>query len=77
MAHTAIECAQRNLLFAAATLGVTDTNDGFRLRQRRAAAAFAIRQGFFGSWTFHTPFPPLPRFIEYRALPAASRKGSS
>src|SRR5262245_23742288 len=42
----AIELAQRDLLFAATTLGVTDTNHGFRLRQCSATAAFAVRKAF-------------------------------
>src|SRR5258706_4359943 len=43
----AIEFAQRDLLFAATTLGVTDTNDGLRMRQYGEAAAFASRQGVY------------------------------
>src|SRR5438046_8016878 len=38
----AVEFAQGDLLFAETTLGVADTNNGFRLRHRNGAAAFAI-----------------------------------
>src|SRR5439155_22034938 len=48
----AIEFAQRDLLFAATTLGVTDTNDNFRLRQHSEAVAFAIRKGLYRQLDF-------------------------
>ena len=48
----AIEFAQRDLLFAATTLGVADTNDGFGLRQHTEAAAFAIRKGLYRQLDF-------------------------
>src|SRR5262245_5380505 len=41
-----IELAQRYSFFAATTLGVTDTDHRFRLRQCNATAAFAIRKAF-------------------------------
>ena len=48
----AIEFPQRDLLFAATTLGVADTNDGSRLRQHSEAAAFAIRKGVYRQLDF-------------------------
>src|SRR5215510_8444386 len=42
----AIELAQRYSFFAATTLGVTDTNHGFRLRQCSATAAFPTCKAF-------------------------------
>src|SRR6266404_2538126 len=47
-----IEFAQRDLLFAATTLSVADTNNGFRLRQHSEAAAFAVRQGVYRQLDF-------------------------
>src|SRR5262249_14065303 len=43
----AIERAQRYSFFAATTLSVTGTNDGFSFRPWSAHVAFAIRKGFF------------------------------
>src|SRR5262249_56120594 len=50
-----IKFAQRDLLFAAITLGVTDTNDGFGLRQCIEIATCAIRKGVYRQLNFpHT-----------------------
>src|SRR4030095_15572225 len=54
---TAIEFAQRDLLFAAITLGVADTTDGFRLRQHSEAAAFAFRKGLYRQLDFPYTVP--------------------
>jgi len=48
----AIEFAQRDLLFAATTLGVSDTNDGFKLEQHSRAVAFAVRKGLYRQLDF-------------------------
>src|SRR5262245_55477443 len=51
----AIELAQRYLFFAATTLGVTDANHSFRLRQGTETAACAIRKGVYRQLDFpHT-----------------------
>src|SRR5262245_53454682 len=50
-----IELAQRYSFFAATTLGVTDTNHGFRLRQCTESAARTIRKGAYRQLDFpHT-----------------------
>ena len=49
-----IELAQRYSFFAATTLGVTDTNHGFRLRQCSATPPFAIRKAF--CWQLDFPY---------------------
>src|SRR4029077_1610155 len=65
----AIEFAQRDLLFAATTLGVADTNDGFRLRQHSGAAVFAMRKGVYRQLDFPYAVSTIAAmFLEYPRL---------
>ena len=65
----AIEFAQRDLLFAATTLSVADTNDGFRLRQHSEAAAFAICKGVYRQLDFPYPVSTIAAMLlEYPGL---------
>src|SRR5262245_50528120 len=64
-----IEFAQRYLFFAATTLGVTDTNHGFRLRQCSATAAFTIRKAVFRQLDFpYTVSTVAAILLEYPCL---------
>src|SRR5262245_6988336 len=62
----AIEFAQRYLFFPATTLGVTDANHGFRLRQGTETAACAIRKGVYWQLDFpHTVSTIAAILLEY------------
>src|SRR5215475_10078547 len=62
----AVELAQRYLFFAATTLGVTDANHGFSLRQGTETAACAIRKGVYRQLDFpHTVSPIAAILLEY------------
>src|SRR5262245_40447017 len=61
-----IELAQRYSFFAATTLGVTDANHGFRLRQGTETEACAIRKGVYQQLDFpHTVSTIAPILLEY------------
>src|SRR4029453_17846690 len=62
----AIELAQHYSFLAATTLGVTDTNHGFRLRQGTETEASAIRKGVYRQLNFpHTVSPVAAILLEY------------